>query len=130
MTRPRDDRGKQKGAVAKGEGQHGDKTHRKFIEQLHGGPRGAARNNPRPAAEQVQRTEGKEQDDGEHRLFEGRQQHDEAEKNSEKSRLSREVERRDLDREEFQVKGGAEGHPRNVSHSGPRKGRKGGGARQ
>jgi hypothetical protein len=32
-----------------------------------------------------------------HRLFEERQQHDVAEKNSEKTRLNREVERRHLD---------------------------------
>ena len=40
MTKPRDDRGRQKGAVPKAEGQHGDKTHRKFIEQLHSGATG------------------------------------------------------------------------------------------
>ncbi len=129
MTKPRDDRGRQKGAVVKPEGQHGDKTHRKFIEQLHSGASGEARNNPTSSAEQVQRAEGAEQADGEHRLLEGRQQHDDAELHSEKTRLSREIERRELDREEYQVRGGTENHPRDVSHSGPRKGRKGGGAR-
>ncbi len=34
-------------------------------------------------------------DSGKDRLFEGRQQHDEAEKNSEKTRLARDVERHD-----------------------------------
>jgi hypothetical protein len=135
MTRPRDDRGRQKGAVVKAEGQHGDKTHRKFLEQLHSGPSGDERNNPEPAAERVQRAEGVEPDDGEHRLFEGRQQHDDAELQSEKSRLSREIERRELDREDYQVRGAGarsragENHPRGLSHSDPRKGRKGGGTR-
>jgi hypothetical protein len=36
-------------------------------------------------------------DDGKDRLFEDRQQHDEAEKNSEKTRLARDVERHDHD---------------------------------
>ena len=130
MTRPRDDRGRQKGAVPKAEGQQGDKTRRKFIEQLRSGPSGDERNNPEPDAERVQRNEGVEQDEGGHRLFEGREQHDDAELQSEKTRLSREIERRELDREEFQVPGGTENHPRDVSHSGPRKGRKGGRARQ
>jgi hypothetical protein len=35
----------------------------------------------------------KHDDDGKDRLFEGRQQHDEAEKNSEKTRLARDVQR-------------------------------------
>ena len=39
----------------------------------------------------------KHDDVGKDRLFEGRQQHDEAEKNSEKTRLHREIERRHLD---------------------------------
>ena len=123
MTKPRDDRGRQKGAVPKAEGQHGDKTHRKFLEQLHGGPSGEAR---QAASAADPAHAGK----GEHRLVEGRQQHDEAEKNSEKSRLSRDIEHHGHDREEFQVRGGTENHPRDASHSGPRKGRKGGGARQ
>ncbi len=37
----------------------------------------------------------KHDDAGKDRLFEGRQQHDEAEKNSEKTRLARDVERHD-----------------------------------
>ena len=37
----------------------------------------------------------KHDDTGKDRLFEGRQQHDEAEKNSEKTRLARDVERHD-----------------------------------
>ena len=123
MTKPRDDRGRQKGAVPKAEGQHGDKTHRKFLEQLHGGPSGEERQATSSAADPEH--EGK----GEHRLVEGRQQHDDAELQSEKTRLSRDIEHHDHDREEFQVRGGTENHPRDVSHSGPRKGRKGGGAR-
>jgi hypothetical protein len=39
----------------------------------------------------------KHDDAGKDRLFEGREQHDEAEKNSEKTRLARDVERHDHD---------------------------------
>lgn len=39
-------------------------------------------------------------DTGRDRLFEGREQHDEAEKNSEKTRLARDVERHDHDVDE------------------------------
>ena len=39
-------------------------------------------------------------DVGKDRLFEGREQHDEAEKNSEKTRLARDVERHDHDVDE------------------------------
>ena len=39
----------------------------------------------------------KHDDEGRDRLFEGREQHDEAEKNSEKTRLARDVQRHDHD---------------------------------
>lgn len=82
--------GVQKGPQDHAEGQHGAKTRSKILEQLHNG-NGAdvpKKNGldpetiPQPAA---------------HRLFEERQQHDIAEKHSEKTRLNREVERRHLD---------------------------------
>jgi hypothetical protein len=58
------------------EGSHGDKTHRRHIEQLEAGAR-ASEGATRPADVQ-----------GHHRLLEDRQQHDEAEKGSELGRKS------------------------------------------
>ncbi len=66
------------------EGQHGEKTHRRFVEQLREGAHGEMRT---------------EQADieGRHRLHQDRQQHDEAEKNSEKVEAMREVQRGHID---------------------------------
>ena len=47
--------------------------------------------------EEVERPKNLSHHNAAHRLFEERQQHDEAEKKSEKTRLHREVERRHLD---------------------------------
>ena len=68
------------------EGRHGDKTHQAFIENLHekqsesqasdGSDGSESENLDRPIA-------------GHHRLSEDREQHDEAEKNSEANRLRR-----------------------------------------
>lgn len=54
--------------------------------------------------------------DGDHRLFERREQHDDAEQASEKTRLSRDIDQHDHNRENFQVEGGsasARATPRN-----------------
>jgi hypothetical protein len=70
-----------KGATPHAEGAHGEKTHEHIIEQLQSGP-------PEPPEELVltkQRTRGAFE--GKRRLVEDRQQHDEAEKNSERERL-------------------------------------------
>jgi len=82
--------GVQKGPQDHAEGQHGTKTHSKFLEQLH------SKNGGAPEDSLI----GLEPHDhithhhnAAHRLFEDRQQHDEAEKKSEKTRLNREVER-------------------------------------
>jgi hypothetical protein len=90
--------GVQKGPQDHAEGQHGAKTRSKILEQLHSG-------NGNGAA--APKTDGAPKTNGvgpaavphptAHRLFEERQQHDVAEKNSEKTRLNREVERRHLD---------------------------------
>jgi hypothetical protein len=66
------------------EGQHGDKTHGRFIEQLHASPTTDDELKNRSV-------------EGHHRLHEDRQQHDEAEKNSEKVEAQREIERRNID---------------------------------
>ncbi len=94
-------KGRQKGPQQHAEGQHGEKTHRQLQEQLQSGTR-----EPDPGEDKASHD-----DPGEHRLFEGRQQHDEAEENSEKTRLSRDIDRHGHDREQFQVPGGAERHP-------------------
>jgi hypothetical protein len=68
------------------EGQHGDKTHARFVEQLHEGV-------SREPVE-AQRAERHEQSayEGRRRLVEDRQQHDDAERNSEKVRLREDLE--------------------------------------
>jgi hypothetical protein len=65
------------------EGRQGDKTHSAFLENLQGEPEADELDTSRlgDAARPI--------DDGRHRLTEDRQQHDEAEKNSEYNRLRR-----------------------------------------
>ena len=88
----------QKGPQQHAEGQQGKKTHDAFIDGLHGRHGGSPESEGVP---QDNRHEREHQDgavsastsDGRHRLFEDRQQHDEADKNSEKNRLARELDR-------------------------------------
>ena len=101
--------GVQKGPQDHAEGQHGSKTHSKFLEQLHNGngngngngnvsgttPDGSAP--PSPSSTTPEHRKHLAHHNAAHRLFEDRTQHDEAEKNSEKTRLHREIERRHLD---------------------------------
>jgi hypothetical protein len=77
-------RKRQPGPQNHAEGQHGELTHRRFIEQIQEG-------SPTP-----KQTEGKPVE-GHHRLHQDRQQHDEAEKNSEKVEAMREVRRGHVD---------------------------------
>lgn len=85
--------GIQKGAQDHAEGQHGSKTRDKILEQLHSGNGAAPEAPPNP----VEPAKSIAHHNAAYRLFEERQQHDEAEKNSEKTRLNREIERRHLD---------------------------------
>jgi hypothetical protein len=98
-SRRRQARGKQQ----KAEGMHGDRTHGALIEQLqHGLPAPADPTPPGSSKSATHREAAKgheERDsleahlpgpDGRHRLYEDRQQHDEADKNSEKNRAARE----------------------------------------
>ena len=85
--------GVQKGPQDHAEGQHGAKTRSKILEQLHSG-NGAVTDS---SENDLERPKNLAQHNAAHRLFEDRQQHDEAEKNSEKKRHNREVERRRLD---------------------------------
>lgn len=80
----RDRAGAQQGAQRHAEGQHGDKTHSRMLEELHSGAPGTPRGDE--AAEAAPRAGG-------HRLYEDREQHDEADKNSDKNRAEVEVER-------------------------------------
>jgi hypothetical protein len=106
-------RGRQKGAVQHAEGEHGDRTHQRIIEQLQSGPSGEERNERNAAGDPMHREEGK------HRLFEGREQRDHGAKNSEKTRLSRDIDRHNHNRENYQVKGGTETHPAMPRHKKP-----------
>ncbi len=113
----------QKGAQKHAEGGHGRKTHGKIQSDIKAGGRGETKARadrqdlstpPKNRGERLTNREAQTDHDdaGEHRLFEERQQHDDAEKKSEKTRLSRDVERHEHDREAFQIPGGAETHPR------------------
>jgi len=64
-------KGRQQGAQRHAEGQHGRKTHRRFVEQLQEGTRAPKQTEGAPV-------------EGNHRLHQDRHQHDEAEKGSEK----------------------------------------------
>ena len=91
--------GRQKGAQTHAEGQQGKKAHARFIESLQEG--GAA------SAEEL----GAEAVEGAHRLREDREQHDEAEKNSEKNRLNLEWKRGRIDESSPQVPEDLKGSP-------------------
>ena len=89
-SRRRQEGGKKQNA----EGMHGDLTHAAIQEQLRHGL-------PEPADPELRANGDAEESvplkahvphpDGKHRLFEDRQQHDEADKNSDKNRLAKET---------------------------------------
>lgn len=121
-----DPRGEQKGAQAHGEGQHGAKAYeaRKAEISDHGRERGGRQGQSERAQHDPRNDDGSDADaheakianpidqrDGGHRLFENRLQHDEAERASEKNRLTIDVESHKHDRDEFQVRGGHAEHP-------------------
>ena len=89
--------GIQKGPQDHAEGQHGSKTHSKFLEQLHSG----SSTNTTPQSDQLDHPKHLARHNAEPRLFGDREQHDEAEKKSEKTRLHRELERRGYTEEEI-----------------------------
>lgn len=70
------------------EGQHGEKTHRRFVEQLQQSRTRQADTGPLTEQPDVE---------GHHRLHQDREQHDEAEKNSEKVEAMREIQRGNID---------------------------------
>ncbi len=90
--------GHQKGAPQHDETGHGDKTHAAFIEELQGQPAeqdGGSAETTGNKADAASHDEGEADvygrpiTTGHRRLEEGREQHDEAEKNSEANRLRR-----------------------------------------
>lgn len=84
----RSDEGQQKGPQDHAEGQHGGKTHDAFIDGLHGRHGGSEESEGAPQGDNDTDAYGRPIA-GHHRLHEDREQHDEAEKNSEANRLRR-----------------------------------------
>ena len=77
-------KGQQKGAQQHAEGtQHGEKTHRAIIDQLNAHGAGEAANDAEPMKPRY----------GKHHIYEDREQHDEADKNADKNRLQRDLDR-------------------------------------
>lgn len=72
--------GRQQGAQEHGEGQHGEKAHERMVEELESGTPGRAADDRHSHPQ-----------DGKHRLFEGREQHDEADQNSDRNRLEKDI---------------------------------------
>ena len=91
MGKNKDNKGIQQGATVHAPSQQGEKTRARQAEIAHTPDVVAERTGPQHDPEEIRRhdTTGKD------RLFEDRQQHDEAEKNSEKTRLSRDLDRHD-----------------------------------
>ena len=81
-------KGQQQGPQTHAEGEHGDKTHTEFIEELHGRHGGSEESEGAPQGSKDFDEFGRPIP-GRHRLHEDREQHDEAEKNSEANRLRR-----------------------------------------
>ena len=100
-----DNRGQQKGAQTHAPSDHGDKTRARQREILQSGGESREPREPREPRNAESPTHGTE---GKQRLFEQREQRDEAERNSEKNRLSRDIDAHGHVRENFQVRGGAE----------------------
>ena len=90
MGKNKQNGGHQQGAIHHEPGQHGDKTRARQAEIAHSGrKRSDEARGPTFDAEKI----SAHNDTGRDRLFEDRQQHDEAEKNSEKTRHARDVDR-------------------------------------
>jgi hypothetical protein len=86
MAKPNENN--QPGPQGHAEGQQGDKAHESFIDSLHGKHGGSEESEGAPQGSNDADAFGRPIS-GHHRLTEDRQQHDEAEKNSESNRLRR-----------------------------------------
>lgn len=82
MSRPSpdDERGKQKGAQTHPDGSHGDRTHQAKQQEINA-------NGARTGDEAAETAHEVATRAGKHKIHEDRQQHDEADKNSQKNRL-------------------------------------------
>lgn len=92
--------GRQQGPTDHAPGQHGRKTINRLEEIAHSGKGADAEKGPKHDPEKI----AAHDDPGRDRLFEDRQQHDEADKNSEKTRFARDVERHHHDRDNPRLK--------------------------
>jgi hypothetical protein len=102
-----DPRGKQQGAQAHAEGEHGARTRERIREEIQ-----AAGAPDRADTERRDRASaGEHPADGRHRLFEGRSQHDPADRASDQDRLAETVDEEKLDRSKVQTRHGAMAHP-------------------
>ena len=111
MGKNKDNNGVQQGAVNHAPSQHGDKTISRIAEISQTSNPERDRIGPRYDPEEIRAHDHPE---GKSRLFEDRQQHDEADKNSEKTRLARDIDRHDHGPD-------TELHQRNVQSSAKRK---------
>ena len=82
----RDERKSQQGGQTHAEGQHGAKTREALLQQLNA-------NGERTGDREQEARDAVAMREGKHKIHEDREQHDEAEKNSEKNRLARDVDR-------------------------------------
>ena len=100
-----DPRGKQKGAQQHAEGQHGEKAHARLREEI--------QTAGRPEREDVEQRDLRRADehpaDGRHRLFEGREQHDEVDEGRDRNRLDRDVDRHGHEHDDTKPRGGYAG---------------------
>lgn len=83
--------GGQKGAQQHAQGGHGPVSRAHLLDQLQSGAGS-------DDASRAQRDPTSHDDAGKHRLFEGREQHDEADQNSERNRLERDIQDHGHDR--------------------------------
>jgi hypothetical protein len=89
MAKNKQNSGNQQAEVNHSESQHGDKTLSRAAEISQTSDADRKATGPRHDPEQIR----SHSDEGKDRLFEDREQHDEAEKNSEKTRLARDIDR-------------------------------------
>jgi hypothetical protein len=110
MGKNKENKGIQQGAVDHAPSQHGDKTISRIAEISQTSNPVEERIGPQYDPSEIREHQPK----GKNRLFEDRQQHDDADKNSEKTRLARDMERHDHGPD-------TELHDRNVRSSAKRK---------
>jgi hypothetical protein len=91
MGKNRDNKGVQQGATDHAPGQHGDKTLSRIAEVSQTANPEAGRTGPRYDPAEI----SEHDHEGKNRLFDDRQQHDDADKNSERTRLARDTDRHD-----------------------------------